>query len=103
MGRRLGVMVHTCNPSTEEVEEEGLRIQGHPGLHVDTLCHKKIEQARGLGEGQLFLGGDRHLNEEKWGACECLESNPGGDTCEHTAVWNVNARPFFMDHQGQCG
>jgi hypothetical protein len=28
-----------CNPSTLETEEGGLRVQGQPGLHRETLTH----------------------------------------------------------------
>jgi hypothetical protein len=30
-------VVHTCNPSNQEVEAERLRVQGQPGLYVETL------------------------------------------------------------------
>jgi hypothetical protein len=35
----LGMVVHTCNPSTQEVEAE-LEIQGQTGLHNETLSKK---------------------------------------------------------------
>jgi hypothetical protein len=31
------VVVHTCNPSTEEDEAGGLSTQGQPGLHRQAL------------------------------------------------------------------
>jgi hypothetical protein len=37
-----GMVVHTCNPSTQEVEVGGLKVQGQPGLHNESLSLKKI-------------------------------------------------------------
>jgi hypothetical protein len=34
---QLGVVVHTCNPSTREAEAGRVRVQGQPGLHIETL------------------------------------------------------------------
>jgi hypothetical protein len=36
----VGVVIHSCNPSTQEAEAEGLRVQGQPGLHSKTLFQK---------------------------------------------------------------
>jgi hypothetical protein len=33
----MGMVVHTCNPSTWEAEAGGLRVQSQPGLHSNTL------------------------------------------------------------------
>jgi hypothetical protein len=35
-----GMMVHTYNPSTQEVEARGI-VQGQPGLQTKTLSKKK--------------------------------------------------------------
>jgi hypothetical protein len=34
-------MVHASSPSTWETEAGGLRVQGQPGLHSDTLSQGK--------------------------------------------------------------
>jgi hypothetical protein len=33
----MGVVVHTCNPSTQEAEAEGLQVHGQARLHGVTL------------------------------------------------------------------
>jgi hypothetical protein len=40
----LGVMMHAYNPSTQETEAGGLRIQGQPGLHNKTLSKNPPSQ-----------------------------------------------------------
>jgi hypothetical protein len=35
------LLVLSCNPRTLEVETGGLRVQGQPGLHSETLVSKK--------------------------------------------------------------
>jgi hypothetical protein len=35
------MVVHACNPSTQETEAEGLEMQGQPRLHSETLSQKK--------------------------------------------------------------
>jgi hypothetical protein len=35
------MVVHTCNPSTGEVEAGGLRVESQIGLHNKTWCPKK--------------------------------------------------------------
>jgi hypothetical protein len=37
------VVAHTCNPSTQEAEVEGLQVWGQPGLHSETLPQKQNE------------------------------------------------------------
>jgi hypothetical protein len=32
---QLVLVVHACNPSTQEVEAGGSRVSGQPGLHID--------------------------------------------------------------------
>jgi hypothetical protein len=41
----LGVVVHDCNHSTWEAEV-GLRVQGQPGLHSETLSQKMKTQTK---------------------------------------------------------
>jgi hypothetical protein len=35
------MVVHTCNPSAQEAEAGGSRVQGQPGLHSETCLKKK--------------------------------------------------------------
>jgi hypothetical protein len=37
------MVVHTCNSSTWDVEEEGLQVQGQPGLCSENLSQKPKE------------------------------------------------------------
>jgi hypothetical protein len=37
-----GMVIHICNPSTWEVEEGGSLIQGHSGLHRETLSQRNM-------------------------------------------------------------
>jgi hypothetical protein len=39
------MVVHTCNPSTGEVEAGGLRVESQIGLHNKTWCPKKKKKA----------------------------------------------------------
>jgi hypothetical protein len=39
--KKLGMMAHTCNPSTWETETGRFQIQVHPGLPSETLSKKK--------------------------------------------------------------
>jgi hypothetical protein len=41
---KLGVLMHTCNPSTQEMEAGGLQVWGQPGLHSETLPQKHNEK-----------------------------------------------------------
>jgi hypothetical protein len=36
----LGMVVHTCDPSTQKAEAGGLRVWGQPGLHSKSLSQK---------------------------------------------------------------
>jgi hypothetical protein len=36
-----GTVSHPCNPSTQEAEAQGLRVQGQPGLHSKTMSKEK--------------------------------------------------------------
>jgi hypothetical protein len=47
---QLSVVVHICNPSTQEAEAEGLRVQVHPGLHSETLFQKRKIFIPGIGD-----------------------------------------------------
>jgi hypothetical protein len=38
---QLGVVVHICNPSAQETELEGSRVQGQPGLYQNTAFKKQ--------------------------------------------------------------
>jgi hypothetical protein len=38
---KLVMVVHACNPSTQEAEARGLRAQGQPGLYSKSLTKKK--------------------------------------------------------------
>jgi hypothetical protein len=38
------MMVHTYNPSSQEVEAGGWEVGGQPELHSKTLCLKKKEE-----------------------------------------------------------
>jgi hypothetical protein len=38
---KLGVMVHTCNPSTWEVKSREMQVQGQSVQHSKTLSQKK--------------------------------------------------------------
>jgi hypothetical protein len=53
-------VVHTCNPSTQEAEgAAGLRVQGQPELHSQTLSQKKKKM---LTELKVYLSlSDRAL------------------------------------------
>jgi hypothetical protein len=41
------VVVHTCNPSTQECELGGSRVGSQPELHIKTLSQKKTKVKRG--------------------------------------------------------
>jgi hypothetical protein len=45
-------MVHSCNPSTQEVEAGRLRVQCQPELHREKLSQKTQEEERGRGGGK---------------------------------------------------
>jgi hypothetical protein len=38
--KKLGVVVHTYNPSNQEAEAGGSRVLGQPELHSETLSQK---------------------------------------------------------------
>jgi hypothetical protein len=42
---KLGVVVHSCNLSTQEAEAGGSLVQGQPGLHSETLSLKEKNDA----------------------------------------------------------
>jgi hypothetical protein len=42
--RGQDMVVHSCNPSTWEVEAGGLQIQCHPEMHSDTLFQKQSKK-----------------------------------------------------------
>jgi hypothetical protein len=42
---KLGVVVHSCNPSTWEAKAGGLRVPGQPGLQNDSLSLKKKKKS----------------------------------------------------------
>jgi hypothetical protein len=37
----LGMVVHICNPSTQETEAGGVKVQGQSGLHSETFSKKR--------------------------------------------------------------
>jgi hypothetical protein len=39
-GPEKGVVVHICNPSTQEAEAGGSSVPGQPGTHRETLSQK---------------------------------------------------------------
>jgi hypothetical protein len=41
MARVSGIVVHTCNPSTQKAKAGGLQVPGQPGLYGKTLSQKK--------------------------------------------------------------
>jgi hypothetical protein len=41
-----GVVEHTCNPSTQEAEAEGLPVPGQPEPHSKTLSQSKNNQKK---------------------------------------------------------
>jgi hypothetical protein len=41
-----GPGLQACNPSVPEAETGGSHIQGHPGLHCETLLKKKEEEQK---------------------------------------------------------
>jgi hypothetical protein len=49
-GVNMGMVVHSCNPSTWEAEAGGLRVQGQPWLHNETLSQKNPQNQRGFIE-----------------------------------------------------
>jgi hypothetical protein len=52
------MVVHTCNPSIQEVEAGGVRILGHSGLHSEALSLKEEEGGReGCGNLGLCIPG----------------------------------------------
>jgi hypothetical protein len=44
----LGVVVHICNPSTQEAEAGGLQIQEQPGLPSEAFSPKKRRKDKKL-------------------------------------------------------
>jgi hypothetical protein len=47
----LGVVVHTCNSSTQEVKVGGLQVLGYPGIYSKTLSKKERGREKGREEG----------------------------------------------------
>ena len=43
---KLGIMVHTYNPSTQEAETEGPQIQGQPDLKIEFLSVKNKNKTK---------------------------------------------------------
>jgi hypothetical protein len=35
-----GMMAHACSPSTQEAKMRGSKVQGQPGVHIETLPQK---------------------------------------------------------------
>lgn len=40
------MVTHTCNPSTQEGEERGLKVGGQPGQHSKTLPPKQNNETK---------------------------------------------------------
>jgi hypothetical protein len=66
------VMIHACNPSTQEAEAGGLRVWGWHGLLSNTVFilkkkkgSKKEKRKRGGKEG---INSSTHSKCQKWGA-----------------------------------
>jgi hypothetical protein len=52
-----GQMGHNCNPSTQEAETEGLRVQAQPELHSEAQSQKqanKIEETNECDQVTFF-------------------------------------------------
>jgi hypothetical protein len=45
-----GMVVHVCNPCTQETEAGGSQVQDQPGLHTGILSPKKKQQKRKPGK-----------------------------------------------------
>jgi hypothetical protein len=45
----LGIVVHICNPSTQEVETGKLRVRGQPGVHTENLSQTTTKLLGNLG------------------------------------------------------
>jgi hypothetical protein len=43
---KLGVVVNTYSPSTQETEAGGWRVEGEPGLHIKTLSQNKQKEIK---------------------------------------------------------
>jgi hypothetical protein len=41
------MVTNACNSSTQEAKAGGLRVQGQPGLHSETLSQKNYKVGRG--------------------------------------------------------
>jgi hypothetical protein len=58
-----GVVAHTCNHSAQEAEARGSKVQGHPGLHNETLSQKKKKKKKKKKNPQILkqlgTGGSR--------------------------------------------
>jgi hypothetical protein len=48
----LGALLHTCKPSTREVEAGGSDVQGHPSLRSVGI-HERLSKKRGRDEGGM--------------------------------------------------
>jgi hypothetical protein len=46
MDIKLGVVVHTFNPSIQEAEAGGSQVQGQPGLHSGPSVKKTFKKLR---------------------------------------------------------
>lgn len=50
------MVVHVCNPSTEEIEAEGSGVQGHPPVHNEletSLYYMRLWRKRKKGGGEV--------------------------------------------------
>jgi hypothetical protein len=56
----LGVVVHTCNSSTQEAQAEGAQVPGQPGLHSETQLIKN-KNRKG---GQEWRRGRKEVRKE---------------------------------------
>jgi hypothetical protein len=50
---KLGIVVHTCNPSSGETEAGGSLVQGQLELHSKTLTQKK-KKKMGTQKDEMF-------------------------------------------------
>jgi hypothetical protein len=91
------VVVHACNPSTQEAEAEGLRVQSY--LHNETLSQKKKKKKKIKGirlktsmtsDGRLVTLSHhvwRQLHSHSWKWAEYKETSKCGLT--HRDWWHL--------------
>jgi hypothetical protein len=63
---KLGVVVHSCNPSTWEAEAGGWGIQGQPGLHSETLLERERQTDRQSEVIALIKAWNEECPSEGW-------------------------------------